>query len=311
MSSRGARAEPRAIPPVTRVMLYPREDGPAAWPATERAATWLLEREVQVFLPDSLEGTPLAQIEGVELLRRNQLGREGVELMVALGGDGTLLHGTRWVADHGIPVVGVNLGDLGFLSAYRGDELERALEDAVEGRMRWEDRERMRVEVHRDGEVIASQTACNDAYVKHGVVPRLLRLATHVGEQYTATYKADGLIVCTPTGSTAYNLAAGGPIVAPGTHVFTITPICPHSLTHRPVVARGDEPIRITFVGPTDISSAFLTCDGQWSFELSVGDEVQIHGAQLHLKLVPPRASVFKVLATKMGWSGPDTSGAG
>jgi len=295
-----------SIDAVRVVALYPREDGPAGWEHTQAAANWLDAHGVTPAVPSRLlaSGPALpASTLGLDAPVTDD-GR-GVDLTIALGGDGTLLHASRWVADHGVPVVGINLGDLGFLSSYSSDELTVALEDLVAGRLHWESRERMQISVSRGGETIAQDTACNDAYVKHGVVPRLLRLACHIGDQYMATYKADGLIVCTPMGSTAYNLAAGGPIVAPGTGVFTVSPICPHSLSHRPVVTPEHTPIRITYVGPGDVSSAFLTSDGEWTVELEVGDEILVTNAPQPLKLVPPRTSVFQVLATKMGWSGP------
>jgi NAD+ kinase len=224
---------------------------------------------------------------------------------MVLGGDGTLLRAGRWIAAHGVPIVGVNLGDLGFLAAYGRHDVDAAVTDAATGRLHWAPRNRMRIRVHRDAQLIATEHACNDVYVKHGEIPRLLRLACWVSDQYMSTFKADGLIVCTPMGSTAYNLAAGGPIVAPGTDVFTITPICPHSLSHRPVVTHQSETIRIVFEGPADVSSAFLTADGQWNLPLQLGDEVVLDRADEPLRIVPPRASVFEVLARQMGWSGP------
>jgi NAD+ kinase len=227
----------------------------------------------------------------------------GVDLVIALGGDGTLLRASRWAASAGIPVLGINLGELGFLTAYHGEEMGAGLQAAIDGTLAWEPRLRMNVEVRRDQRVVVHEVACNDAYIKHGDVPRLLQLATSIGGSHMATYKADGLIVSTPMGSTAYNLAAGGPIVAPGTEVLTITPICPHSLTHRPVVVSKGADIRITYAGPSDISAAFLTVDGQKSVELELGDQVTITAAHEPLKLCPPNFSVFRVLATKLGWN--------
>jgi NAD+ kinase len=227
-----------------------------------------------------------------------------IDLMIALGGDGTLLRGSRYVADMRVPVVGINLGDLGFLAAYGRDQLLDCLTDAVEGRLRWEPRLRMGVEVRRGGGVFATETAVNDVYIKHGQIPRLLRLATRVGDQDLAHYKADGLIVTTPLGSTAYNLAAGGPIIAPGTHVFTITPICPHSLTLRPVVVSAEDGVTVTWVGPAaGETDGYLTADGQWKISLQLGDEIKMFAAEEPLRLVPAKASVFEVLAAKMGWS--------
>ena len=228
----------------------------------------------------------------------------GIDLVISLGGDGTLLRASRWVGARAIPVLGVNLGDLGFLSAYGREEMGQALQDVIAGTLEWEARERMHIEVVRDGVVVASDTSHNDIYVKHGVMPRLLQLACYVGDQFMAIYSADGLVICTPTGSTAYNLAAGGPIVTAGTGVLTVTPICPHSLTHRPVVVPDAAPIRVIYLGPEEEARAFLTSDGQWTTELNLKDEVRVTAAPEKARLVPPRTSVFHVLANKLGWSG-------
>ncbi|EDM79938.1 ATP-NAD kinase [Plesiocystis pacifica SIR-1] len=292
------------IPPVRRVLLYPREDGPAAFPAAAVATTILRARGVDVAVPQVAfeRGLELpSSVVGVALDQPAQLA--DLDLVVALGGDGTLLRASRWVADLNIPVVGVNLGDLGFLSAYRRERLESALHDAVEGALRWEPRLRMTVEVHRDGELVATDKAVNDVYIKHGQIPRLLRLDTRVGDEQLAMYKADGLIVSTPLGSTAYNLAAGGPIIAPGTEVFTITAICPHSLTLRPVVVSAQNTVSVSWVGPSGESDAFLTVDGQFKIELQLGDRIVLTVCESVVRLVPSQANVFQVLATKMGWT--------
>jgi NAD+ kinase len=289
------------IPPVQRVMLYPREDGFAAFTATLQAVRWLHERGIAVAVPKWFAGAADLP-EGVTTIEPDAIPPRQ-DLMIALGGDGTLLRASRWVADRGIPVVGINLGDLGFLSAYRREQWEECLGDAVAGRLTWEPRLRMAVEVLRNGRSWASETAVNDVYIKHGQLPRLLRLDTRVGGQDLAGYKADGLIVATPLGSTAYNLAAGGPIVAPGTEVFTITPICPHSLSLRPVVVAASSGVSVTWAGPPSESDAYLSADGQWKVDLELGDEIVMRAATMPLRLVPPKASVFEVLAAKMGWS--------
>jgi NAD+ kinase len=289
------------IPPVKRVMLYPREDGFAAFAATVQAVRWLNERAVAVAVPRWFAGAADLP-EGVSVAESDAIPAD-LDLMISLGGDGTLLRASRWVADRGIPVVGINLGDLGFLSAYRREQWEECLTDAVAGRLNWEPRLRMAVEVHRQARLWASETAVNDVYIKHGQLPRLLRLDTRVGGQELAGYKADGLIIATPLGSTAYNLAAGGPIVAPGTEVFTITPICPHSLSLRPVVVSASSGVSVTWAGPPTESDAYLSADGQWKVDLELGDEIVLRAAEMPLRLVPPQASVFEVLAAKMGWS--------
>ncbi len=293
------------IAPVSRVMLFPRGDGNALGQVAQ-AAAWLLRRGLEVGIPQTLfedrHNALPATCMGIDL---NALDTANLDLIVALGGDGTLLRAARWAADAAVPVMGINLGDLGFLTAFRRDDLEEGLRQAAEGLLHWEPRLRMRVEVRRGDQIIATETACNDAYVKHGDIPRLLQLATTVGGETMATYRADGLIVCTPMGSTAYNLAAGGPIVDPGTQILTITPLCPHSLTHRPVVVASNDTIEITYAGPNDISAAFLTVDGQQITELKLGDVVSIDCDTLPLKLVSPANNVFRVLAAKLGWSGP------
>lgn len=296
-----------SIPPPKRVLLYPRDDSPAAFPATTQAAQWLHAHGVTVLLAAHVHARSGA--DGLELPRETipvELDAlpSDIDLMIALGGDGTLLRGSRYVADMRVPVVGINLGDLGFLAAYGRDQLLDCLTDAVEGRLRWEPRLRMGVEVRRGGKLFATETAVNDVYIKHGQIPRLLRLATRVGDQDLAHYKADGLIVTTPLGSTAYNLAAGGPIIAPGTHVFTITPICPHSLTLRPVVVSAEDGVTVTWIGPaTGETDGYLTADGQWKISLELGDEIKMFASEEPLRLVPAKASVFEVLAAKMGWS--------
>ena len=290
------------IASVRRILLHPR--GGAHVP-TRHAAAWCLEQGVQVAVPEALLNEPDAQLpQECTGLPTGEIGA-GLDLAVALGGDGTLLRASRWVADHGVPVVGINLGDLGFLSAFTSQQTEQALQAAVAGELVWEPRERMQIEIVRDGVVCSRQIACNDLYLGHGEVPRMLQLVTTVGGQPMAAYRADGLIVSTPMGSTAYNLSAGGPIVAPGTDTVIITPICPHSLTHRPVVTSAASSIVITYAGARGGGTAMASVDGQWMYPLEIGDQVVVRQAKKPLKLVPPHASVFDVLAAKLGWSGP------
>nr|WP_255216495.1 NAD(+)/NADH kinase [Pseudenhygromyxa sp. WMMC2535] len=297
-----------SIAPARRILLYPREDGPAAFPSTSEAAAWLVERGVGVAVPTHVHeqrDNPWLELPDEVVPVDLEALPADFDLAVALGGDGTLLRASRWVADLDVPVLGINLGDLGFLSAYGREQIVEALADALAGRLSWEPRQRMQVEVLRRGERFGQETAVNDVYIKHGQIPRLLRLATRVGGHDLATYKADGLIVTTPLGSTAYNLAAGGPIVAPGTETFTITPICPHSLTLRPVVVSAHDGVDVTWVGPTGgEADAYLTVDGQWKIELERGDRIELRTCEQPLRLVPAQASVFQVLSAKLGWSG-------
>lgn len=285
------------------ILLYPR-DGDDARRATHEAAASLAAVGVRVALPrdwlltpGNPPPTPHTAIDFDDL-------QPTIDLVIALGGDGTLLRAARWIQDRDLAVLGVNLGNLGFLAAYGATELAEALRAATHGELVWQPRMRMQVEVFRGDSLRASQTGCNDTYVKHGELPRMLHLRTSIGGSFAAVIRADGLIVSTPMGSTAYNLAAGGPIVDSDTDTWTLTPICPHTLTHRPVVTRSDHTLEIEFVGPEDAGAATLSVDGQWSFPLLCGDRVVITRSTRPLRLVPPVATVFDVLAHKLGWGG-------
>ena len=285
------------VPPVKSVALVSRA-GDDAGRATRAALETLGRLGVRVGVARDVEGMP--PFSGARAIIEDEL--ESIDLVVAVGGDGTLLRAASWVGERPIPVMGVNLGNLGFLAAYGASELDEALAAAVAGELFWQARLRMRVQVARDDVPLASSTGCNDAYVKHGELPRMLTLRTSVGAHHVGDVRADGIIVCTPMGSTAYNLAAGGPIVDANTTTWALTPICPHSLTHRPVVVDADEDIVITYAGPEDAGAATLSVDGLWACALAVGDEVRIHRASVPLQLVPPKASMFDVLANKLGW---------
>jgi NAD+ kinase len=291
---------PIAVPKM--VGLYPRLSQEAC--ATARAvAQQLVAHGVETMICDEVSSVgSFGAPQGARLATAEELAR-GADLVIALGGDGTLLRAARLVAARGIPVMGINLGTLGFLSAYGVSQIDQAIEATLGGSLVWEPRLRMDVHVRGREGAQASQTACNDVYIKHGERPRMLALETHIGGEKIAEYYADGLIASTPMGSTAYNLAAGGPIVDAGAHTFTITPICPHSLTHRPVVTSADNHITIAFRGPADAGPAVLSADGQWSIPLHVGDSVHISRASTALQLVPPPASVFEVLSHKLAWN--------
>jgi NAD+ kinase len=285
------------------ILLYPR-DGDDARRATHVACASLGKLGVTVALPSDWLLTPgnlprsphhAMDVDDLE---------PAIDLVLALGGDGTLLRAVRWTGDREVPVLGVNLGNLGFLAAYVASDLEEALRAATAGELVWQPRLRMHVEVWRGGTRRASTTGCNDTYVKHGESPRMLHLRTSIGGQFAADIRADGLIVSTPMGSTAYNLAAGGPIVDSDTDTWTLTPICPHTLTHRPVVTRSDHRVEIELIGPEDAGAATLSVDGQWSYALQRGDRVVIERSATPLRLVPPVATVFDVLSRKLGWGG-------
>jgi NAD+ kinase len=242
----------------------------------------------------------VAQARGLKTeIATEQLTQE-VDLLVVPGGDGTLLRGAAQVADRGVPILGVNLGRLGFLSSCKPEDAESALVRALEGQLPLEERLRLRCELLRASGEKVVRAACNEAVVSQGALARLIEIEAFLDGRKITRYRADGLIVATPTGSTAYNLAAGGPIVAPDVKAFVITPICPHTLTHRPVVAPSSSCLTVRV--PTPHAHLMLTLDGQWGTEIAAGDTIEISQAPLPLRLFRSTDGYFDMLTTKLHW---------
>jgi NAD+ kinase len=226
---------------------------------------------------------------------------EGCELVIVLGGDGTLLSAARAIGDRQIPLFAVNLGGLGFLTAITTEDLYPELERVLNGERRIALRRLLEAEVVRKGSVVARYHALNDVVVTKPSLARMIDLEAWVDDQLVCAYKADGLIVATPTGSTAYSLSAGGPIIFPRVPAICLTPICPHMLTNRPVIVPENSVVQIV-CGPKN-ESAFLTIDGQTGEPLEEGDRVVCHSARYALHLVrPPRMMFFDVLRQKLKW---------
>jgi NAD+ kinase len=221
------------------------------------------------------------------------------DILVALGGDGTFLHGADLVGDHDVPLLGLNLGSLGFLTPYATSEAGVALVDAVEGRLGVEERMRLHVTLRSGGGRSESHSALNEAVITQRDMARLMDLAASLDGDTIATYKADGLILSTPTGSTAYNLSAGGPILTPDLEAIVLTPICPHTLTNRPLVVRADRALSVTNVSS---DHAILTVDGLWSREVEPDDVVEVRKATRPLRVFRPRSSFFGILRQKLSW---------
>lgn len=236
--------------------------------------------------------------QGAEIVTETALGP--LDLLVVLGGDGTMLRASRVIGDAGTPVIGINLGQLGFLAGFAPDEAQVALSDALSGRLRVEDRSRLAVTLKRpDGEVL-SRTALNDAVVHQGGRARIVHADAWIDDAFVAEYRADGLIASTPTGSTAYNMAAGGPILIPGAAGMTLTPICAHSLTNRPLVVPATSVIRLQ-LGP-GARDVVLTVDGQWAVPFAAGDRVEITAAARPLRMYAGPNSYFDVMRDKLHW---------
>jgi len=239
------------------------------------------------------------------------LGCQGVELadissqadmVVVLGGDGTLISTARIIGERDIPILGVNLGSLGFLTEIALDELYPALEKCLRGDYRVSERIMLQAVLERDGREIASHLVLNDVVINKGALARIVDLRTTVDSFDLTTFKADGLIISTPTGSTGYSLSAGGPIINPTMNCIVITPICPHTLTNRPIVIDDSSVVAIT-VNSLDDKDIYLTLDGQVGLELRSGDMIHVSKAQHTTKLVmSEERDYFAVLRAKLKW---------
>ena len=226
---------------------------------------------------------------------------EGCDLIVVLGGDGTLLSAARALDGREIPLFPVNLGGLGFLTAITVDELYPELERALRGEHRIGKRRVLTCEVMRGERKAAQYQALNDVVLTKISIARVIDLDTFVDGHFVCAYKADGLIISTPTGSTAYSLAAGGPIIFPSVAAISLTPICPHMLTNRPVIVPAESVIEVVCRG--DGEGSYLTIDGQVGEPLACGDHVICRSPQHTVNLVrPPKMLFFDVLREKLKW---------
>lgn len=223
------------------------------------------------------------------------------DLVVVLGGDGTLISVARLIGDRRVPILGINLGSLGFLTEITLDELYPALDACLTGQYSTTERMMLHVIIERNHQVIAEHRVLNDAVINKGALARIIDLEATVNGLYLTTFKADGLIISSPTGSTGYSLSAGGPIIDPSLDCIVITPICPHTLTNRPIVV--DKHAEITLTLNSTQEDVFLTLDGQVGVEMKTGDIVRIMKALSKTRLVAaPHRDYFEVLRTKLKW---------
>lgn len=224
-----------------------------------------------------------------------------VDLLIVLGGDGTMLAVSRLAAERGIPILGINLGSLGFLTEVSKEEIYEVVDRMLSECCTAEERLMLTAKVRRSGEDVAEYTVLNDVVINKGALARIIDLETYVNKVFVATLKADGLIISTPTGSTAYSLSAGGPIVYPTLGNILLTPICSHTLTNRPIVLPDDVIIEVVLTAPGE--DVFLTLDGQTGFSLKAGDIIVISKSpfKTHL-LMPSERDYFEILRTKLKW---------
>lgn len=258
---------------------------------------WLEGRGIHTVLD---EETANCLPNGVKGLTRQKVA-DSSQLLLVLGGDGTLLAAARLATPRGIPVLPINMGSLGFLTNFTLQELHPALDDTLEGRFSLSERILISVDLVRADKVIDTQLVLNEVVINKGALARMIELELDIDGDFVCRYRADGLIVSTPTGSTAYSLSAGGPIVHPSVESFVITPICPHMLSDRPLVIRDSSAIEMKLSGNTE--SVFLTLDGQRGIPLQPADIVRASRAKEMLKLIQPsKKSYFEILRNKLKW---------
>ena len=258
---------------------------------------WLRERSIEAFI-DKETGAIMEMRE--RCLTRNEMPSK-VDLLIVLGGDGTLLATARALNRKVVPILAVNLGGLGFLTEITREELIPTLETVVAGTHQTDRRVQIEGELIRADEILTPFLALNDVVLNKGAIARILDFEVRVNGEKVSTYKSDGLIVSTPTGSTAYSLAAGGPIVTPSVEAFLITPICAHTLTHRPLVLPNTVKIEVTVKSLRE--AAYLTVDGQVGIAANSEDVVRMRKADSYVELVrPPSTPYFQILQKKLKW---------
>jgi NAD+ kinase len=293
-------SEPLA--PISRVGIVAKTNLQAATPSLVEISRWLAARRV-----DAIFETATAALMPPAPDRKSAdkaTIASTVDMVVILGGDGTLLSMADLIGEAGsrIPILGVNFGSLGFLTEVTLPEIFPSLEAAVAGHAHVEDRLMLRSTTRRNGCPFAEQIALNDVVVTKSARARMIDLSVHVGEEFVTRVRGDGLIVATATGSTAYNLAVGGPIVQPSVDALILTPIAPHMLTNRPIVIPASWAVRIQPIMESR-DEVYASFDGQAGFELQAGDEIIVRRATHPLRLIKPTTrSYFEVLRTKLKW---------
>ena len=256
---------------------------------------WLRQKGCETFVDTetastlNIDGFPRSEIPSLS------------EIIIVIGGDGTMLSTCRLVADKGVPVLGINIGGLGFITEVQLDELYETLEKVLSGECPIEERLMLTAQVRRLGELIAEYIVLNEVVINKAALARIIDLETYVNQNYVTTFKADGLIISTPTGSTAYSLSAGGPILYPTLDNIIITPICSHTLTNRAMVLPGDSIIKVILRSPTE--RVYLTMDGQVGFSVMQNDVIEVSKAPFKTRLlIPCDRDYFQILRTKLKW---------
>ncbi|HKZ81168.1 MAG TPA: NAD(+)/NADH kinase [Pyrinomonadaceae bacterium] len=289
-----------ATPRRVGIVLKPHQ--PEALKTICSVVKWLHERGIQLVGSPEIERERIEHETGcsVETLERESLAA-GVDLILVLGGDGTMIATARMIGDTEVPVLGVNYGGLGYLAEFRIEELYTALEAILAGDYRVDRRVMLAVELLRGDEHLTRNRVLNDVVINKSALARIIEIEAYLNRQFVNSFRADGLIVSTPTGSTAYNLSAGGPVIFPSMNAVVITPICPFTLSNRPIVVPDESLIELRL--KTANEEVVLTLDGQVGLALKPEDRVLIRKSKTTFNIVQPaNRNYFEVLRDKLRW---------
>lgn len=287
---------------IKRVGIVLKPHQPQALKTICELTVWLGQRGIELVGGPQIERERIEHETGCSV--REVVPEElaaAVDLVLVLGGDGTMISTARLIGDKDLPVLGVNYGSLGYLTEFRIEELYDALEMILAGDFRLDKRVMLEVELHRGDDFITRNRVLNDVVINKSALARIIEIDAYLNSQFVSLFRADGLIVSTPTGSTAYNLSAGGPIVFPSMNAVVVTPICPFTLSNRPLVAPDDAVIELLL--KTANEEVSLTLDGQVGFPLEVNDRVVIRKSRTTFNLIQPsNRNYFDVLRDKLRW---------
>jgi len=276
--------------PIKSVGIIAKPNHAKAWDTAEELTRWLTKRGIETGEPYT-ESRP----------NRSEQFLQHADLVVVLGGDGTMISSARLTGDAGVLVLGINYGSLGYLTEFRIEEMFPALEAILDGEYEIDRREMLEAEQRRGGETVATARVLNDVVINKAAVARIIEIEVKLDGLFVNSFRADGLIVSTPTGSTAYNLSAGGPIIYPSMNAVVLTPICPFTLTNRPIVVPDTSEIELKLENENE--GVVLTFDGQTGYGMEAGDRVVIRKSETTFNLVqPPNRNYFDVLRDKLKW---------
>jgi NAD+ kinase len=287
---------------IKRIGVVVKPHQPDALDTLCRLTEWLNQKEIQLVGQAEIAHEQIERQTGcaVEIVKDDQLA-PSVDLILVLGGDGTMIATARIIGDAEVPVMGVNYGGLGYLAEFPIEELFAALESILSGEYKVQKRVMLAVELWRGEELITRSRVLNDVVVNKSALARIIEMEAYLDSQFVNRFRADGLIVATPTGSTAYNLSAGGPVIYPSMNAVVITPICPFTLSNRPIVVPDESMIEVRLM--TDKEEVALTLDGQVGVPLQVRDRIMIRKSRTTFNLVqPPNRNYFDVLRDKLKW---------